>query len=465
MSTSHAPLGPVVASVVAGLLGPSSALASELVVSPLLGDATVDVEDLFRVHQVLASELDFAPEVERVIELTAVPEGLNDWCLLSSRCLQGLATKHEGDAIVAGRIVSKGSDFVLDLVLFDEGEIVRRQAFTVPQDPTGLSNRMTSVIRELFTGIDPRKEQAAAMRPEDFAGTDDVELESESAQVVAPAPAPADEIVPEDEADTITFGAVSKEEIRVAELAEPDGIVGGVVEGSPAEPEPTPQAAPTPQPVVAVLPPRPAPAPPAEPEPRPAPDTRVDESAERGRSEPVRRSSSTAQVGRPNERPPRFRIAARGGYSRYYSFDFITGGIEASARVSPHLDLVAGLEMYAVNRVLPPDLQIQEGVYSEWNVIFPANVGALFRIDVGNLQPYLGADLILVQYYRDDIGGDWAGGARARVGLDYMVIDNFGLNLNVAAGAWTGQNWGLIEEGVGQTGFLPQISAGTVFAF
>ena len=49
--------------------------------------------------------------------------------------------------------------------------------------------------------------------------------------------------------------------------------------------------------------------------------------------------------------------------------------------------------------------------------------------------------------------------------MDYMVVDSFGLNVNVAAGAWTGQNWGLIEQGVRETGFLPQVSAGAVFAF
>jgi hypothetical protein len=39
------------------------------------------------------------------------------------------------------------------------------------------------------------------------------------------------------------------------------------------------------------------------------------------------------------------------------------------------------------------------------------------------------------------------------------------MNLNVAAGAWFGQHWGLIESGVGAAGFLPQVSGGAVVAF
>jgi hypothetical protein len=73
--------------------------------------------------------------------------------------------------------------------------------------------------------------------------------------------------------------------------------------------------------------------------------------------------------------------------------------------------------------------------------------------------------MIFVQYYKDAFGADWAGGGRVRTGADFMVIPNFGFNVNLAVGAWTGQNWGLIEQGVGKTGLLPEISAGTVFAF
>jgi hypothetical protein len=46
-----------------------------------------------------------------------------------------------------------------------------------------------------------------------------------------------------------------------------------------------------------------------------------------------------------------------------------------------------------------------------------------------------------------------------------MIIDSFGLNVNIGLGMWSGKNWPLIEQGVGSTGLLPQVSAGTVVAF
>ena len=160
-------------------------------------------------------------------------------------------------------------------------------------------------------------------------------------------------------------------------------------------------------------------------------------------------------------------ITARAGYSTYYKFQFVTGGAEVGVAPLPvPLNFVLGIEVYNVQRTLPPDIQVQTGQIFEWNQIFPLNAGLLYRIDTGsNLRPYIGADGILVQYYRDEVGGDWAAGPRARGGVDYFFNQNFGLNVNVAAGLWVGQNWPLIEPGVGQSGLLPQVSAGAVAAF
>jgi hypothetical protein len=83
----------------------------------------------------------------------------------------------------------------------------------------------------------------------------------------------------------------------------------------------------------------------------------------------------------------------------------------------------------------------------------------------GLFQPYVGGDIIFVQYYKDEIGADWAGGARLRTGADVMFVKNFGLNVNLGVGGWTGKNWSLIEAGLQQSGLLPQVSGGTVIAF
>ncbi len=158
-------------------------------------------------------------------------------------------------------------------------------------------------------------------------------------------------------------------------------------------------------------------------------------------------------------------VTARGGYSRYYSFNFITAGGELAVPLIAGLHALAGVEAYSVNRVLPQDQQVVTGYYSKWDTIFPVNTGAMYKFNAGIAQPYVGADVIFVQYYKDAIGSDWAAGGRLRGGVDIMVVKNFGFNLNVAVGGWTGKNWSLIEAGLGQAGVLPQVSGGTVIAF
>ncbi|MEQ1570051.1 MAG: hypothetical protein ABMA64_30740, partial [Myxococcota bacterium] len=224
---------------------------------------------------------------------------------------------------------------------------------------------------------------------------------------------------------------------------------------------PPSDSAPVPEPVVrSAAPPKPARDLEDEPE-RPVRSENVSgiRDLDKGSPKPTRTKPSSGDLGHIVQ------ITGRGGVTKYYKFNFITGGGELGVAVAKGLHLVAGAEVYGVERVLPPELQLDTGIYSQWNFIFPLNVGAIYKIPVGPAQPYVGADTIFVQYYKDALGADWAAGARLRAGVDLMVVRNFGFNLNVAAGAWSGANWGLIEQGVGKSGFLPQVSAGTVFAF
>lgn len=153
--------------------------------------------------------------------------------------------------------------------------------------------------------------------------------------------------------------------------------------------------------------------------------------------------------------------SARGGYCPYGSLNFVTGGAEIGIATVAGLHAVAGIETYGVKRILPPDQALAEGVYSRWNWIFPANVGAIYKLPIGPVEPYAGADVIFANYS----GPDWAFGGRLRLGADYMFIEHVGVNLNAAIGAWTGKNWEDVEIGVPQTGLLPQISGGLVVAF
>jgi hypothetical protein len=159
-------------------------------------------------------------------------------------------------------------------------------------------------------------------------------------------------------------------------------------------------------------------------------------------------------------------LTARGGYSRYGAFDFITGGAELGIRVTDAFVLLGGMETFSVQRLLPLDAQVPgENIYT-WNTIFPFNVGAVYQIDTGTIaRPYVGADAIFVQYYKDPQGVEWAAGARARLGLDVMFTPNVGLNANVALGMWSGKKWTLIDPTLDNTSFLPHFNGGFVVAF
>ncbi|MBX2799453.1 MAG: hypothetical protein KTR31_17390 [Myxococcales bacterium] len=158
-------------------------------------------------------------------------------------------------------------------------------------------------------------------------------------------------------------------------------------------------------------------------------------------------------------------LTLRGGYAKFYAFNFGTAGLEAAVRTVAGLHVVAGAELYAVNVVLPPDQQLETGDFSRWNTLLPFNVGAVYKLDIGPmLRPYGGADLIFAQYYRSVDAADWAAGARLRLGADVMLHKHIGLNANVSVGGWSGQRWDDLKAGLPNGGWLPQISAGVVAA-
>ncbi len=198
------------------------------------------------------------------------------------------------------------------------------------------------------------------------------------------------------------------------------------------------------------------------------------DSAPRTRSASATRSSTSRSRsgggGGWDDTPTTVQLMVRGGYNPYYNLGFITTGGEVHVDVGTGVHVVAGLEVWSVQRDIPERFQAQAGGPSEWNAIFPVNVGVVYKADLsdGRIRPYAGADLISAQYLVPEGGGSlgrWSFGARARGGLDLMLVRNFGLNVNVAMGFWTASDWEAIDVGVGNTGLLPQVSAGTVLAF
>ncbi|MEZ4235629.1 MAG: hypothetical protein R3F59_05605 [Myxococcota bacterium] len=166
------------------------------------------------------------------------------------------------------------------------------------------------------------------------------------------------------------------------------------------------------------------------------------------------------------DHPAIVQVTGRFGYSRYYTYGFLTGGAEAAVKLPlGGLQAVAGVEVYSVNRRPPPDVALELGIYSEWQQVVPVNLGVLYGFQISRLEPYVGADLVMAPVLKDDDGQHFAFGGRARAGLDVMIVPHLGVNANLAAGAWSGGEWDQIDETLGNGGPVVQLSGGVFVGF
>ncbi len=179
--------------------------------------------------------------------------------------------------------------------------------------------------------------------------------------------------------------------------------------------------------------------------------------------EPVRRAGNDGARAR-------FGVAARGGYARYGSLDFVTYGAELDIPVASRVLLLLGVEGASTNRnytdeeraVIASSAGILPEQVQDWNAILPINVGVVYKVPTTAIQPYIGLDGLAVAYTATP---DFAFGARLRGGCDFMVSENFGFNLDVGLGVLSGEQFDLIQAGLADTGFYPEVSGGTVLSF
>lgn len=182
---------------------------------------------------------------------------------------------------------------------------------------------------------------------------------------------------------------------------------------------------------------------------------------------PTSASSSTStrdkERGSSEEERARFTVTARGGYSRFQTFDFVTYGGELSIPVARAVMVNLGAEGYSVQREVPVELQEAEGrPATEWNTILPISAGIVYKSPRARVQPYVGADFTFTPYTEDF---KVALGGRARGGVDFLVVDNFGFNLNLAAGVMYGSEFDRLDASLEDFGLVPSASAGTVLRF
>lgn len=106
-----------------------------------------------------------------------------------------------------------------------------------------------------------------------------------------------------------------------------------------------------------------------------------------------------------------------------------------------------------------------------WNHIVPINVGLQYKYVGNTVHPYVGLDLMLIPNAVDtsqvdsEAALDMAVGARARAGVDFMVSEGFGFNLDLGVSYIGGSSLGMVDESLSKGGLAPQPSAGIVFRF
>jgi len=480
--------------IVAVLCGAISAnaWAKKVVVPPIIA-RSISSETALSMTTLIASELEFTGVFDTAQQLESRPSGWGSSCVGSSSCLGAIARKYGADAVVGGTASKRGSTYEIKLVYYDSGRIVRTETTKIATDALAVADGLASHTRVVVTGISPEeKEQAKRVEGFDGGGVGFLDEEEEDeALVIAPAPisrriqtpSSEDRRSRDDFEDPDEYGERSLPPvvpISTAPIEDPDDIQFGsaadeiqvedVQFGSAAamiqvdEPAPPPRTTYR-QPTVYEDPIDDS-APAYEdldaPEPPPRP-VRQSRAPRKDRSARQRNTRVRPQT-RHNSNAGTLGLTGRVGYSNFQGLNFLTYGIEAAFQVQDNLAIVAGLEAYSVRRALPPEIVPEGQPAVQWNTILPFNAGLLYKPSHSDIRPYVGAGMQVIPGYVKSTGAV-ALGFRARGGVDFVLADNFGLNLNAAAGMWTGEHFGEVSEGLKATGLVPQISGGTVFLF
>jgi hypothetical protein len=437
------------------LSGP--AWAGVVGLTPFVAGKGVSEETVMDLFSLVSSELEFMEGVDEVIEIEPAPPALDLGCLDSTNCLGAIAYDVEADHLVAGGVEKLGNNLLLDILYYDGSvnRVLRRKTFELPDRATELVDAITPVLVETVTGRSPTAEKEAEMDDVSFdAPPPDLDTPEEPPPAVVEDPPPAEDFDP----SAISFGS------------SPDDISFGAGEVAYVEDESDPDPDPEYEDEEPDDDDRIRPPPPRE-ERRPRPSF----------EEPSSRSTKSREEG-PNKDFRRVHISVRGGYTNYGVFHFVTGGAELKVHTVSGLYVTLGVDAHIVRREKAPQLVASEGCSVavddtgrcvEPGFIFPLNGGILYHFKGGKFQPYLGADMIAAQYFRepDDLENGirgrnkWTFGARARLGADILVTNNFGFNLDVALGFWLGEDWPQVDPRLRQIGFAPHVGAGLVFAF
>jgi hypothetical protein len=457
----------------------STAFADEAVVVPLYS-SNVNTQTIGNLTSLITSEVDFSGRYDMVSQIDKRPSTLNTNCLKSVTCLKKIATANSTNAIIAGTVYRKSGKLEFNIVMYENGSIVRSNNFKMEDKPSSLALEMAPNIQKLITGQSVEKEEAPTVSRlnnyldeeedeedvlGDFSLDEDDELERKAAEARKIAAAEeARKIAAIEEARKREEQQKMEEEARrLAEQNNDSNSEDFDFDFAPSSAEVVERSS------SGIT------------DEREMnleldgddPDPIQPEFKESSRQKSPQKSNTNSKANvKKNTLDAKASLLGKMGYSNFQSLNFVTYGGEVGIYVGKSIAISVGLEGYATKQLTPilDENQTPTDTFTkEWRVILPISAGVAYHFPGKVAKPYAGGDIQLIPGYVEN-GAGMAYGFRARGGFNFMIAKNFGLNTNLSAGFWGGEQFEAIRStktgnDFKQFGFVPQFSAGTLILF
>jgi len=449
----------------------STALADEAIVIPLYS-SNVNTQTIGNLTSLITSEVDFSGRYDMVSQIDKQPSTFNTGCLKSVSCLKKIATENSTNALIAGTVYRKSGQLEFSIVMYENGSIVRTNNFKMEDKPSALALEMAAHIQKLITGKSVKKEEAPTVTRlnnyldeeedeedglGDFSLDEDDELERKAAE------ARKREAAAEEARKREEQRKLEEEARRLAEQNNKSDSEDFDFDFAPSSAEVVERSSSgitderemnlelngdDPDPI--------------QPEFKESPQQQTTSKS----------NSNSKATFTKNTLDAKASLLGKMGYSNFQSLNFVTYGGEVGIHFGDSVAIAVGLEGYATKQLTPilDDNGSPTNTFTkEWRVILPISTGVLYHFPGKIAKPYAGGDLQLIPGYVEN-GAGMAYGFRARGGSNFMIAKNFGLNANLSAGFWGGEQFKAIRStktgaDFKQFGFVPQFSVGTLILF
>ena len=468
-----------------GLTYSGVALAGDAVVVPLYSP-NLNAQKVGNITSLITSEVDFTGRYDMVSQADARPSSLTPKCLKSVSCLKGIATKEGTTAMIAGSVTKKGGELEFFIVQYENGKIIRMKRFQIEDSPLAVAAEMGGPVQALITGKElqvEEEEYSDAVNENDFleeegdifggAGSalSDLPLEEDNSAAEEEARRKAEEQRKmeeealrlaeeqrkmEEEALRLAQQTDKKEEDfdfsfapSTVEVVDGESSSSGITEEEeisinlnsdnydrPTDPDP------------------------------------IDFDDRNSRKNSNKSSTKIKGPSDSSHLNATASVMGKVGASNFQGMNFVTYGGEIGVHLTDWVAITIAGEGYATQQTTPEldeDGEPTDVYTQEWRVILPIGIGTLVHFPGKVAKPYAGAELQIIPSYVET-GSGMAYGLRGRAGSNFMLTDSFGFNLNLAAGFWSGEQFTYIQNtSTGlpllPTGFLPQLSVGTIITF